>query len=177
MSNLFSNFSKTATARKRSALIAVSLSLLSSFPHLSKKNSPPSPLPHGVFTPLSQLLLWLWSLLSLLPLPPSAWTRLFLLEIPQSIQNIQPSPFWGGCYGVPFWGLRRVGFWEDEAMRTDGVTDGLPPVASSIKPYHFQDAAVASHPSVLTLVLGHFSSCAEKTAKNKTKAEKPSKSD
>ncbi|TDG97605.1 hypothetical protein EPR50_G00228020 [Perca flavescens] len=36
--------------------------------------------------------------------------------------------------------------WDDEAMRTGGVTDGLPPIASSISEYHFQDAAVASTP-------------------------------
>ena len=47
---------------------------------------------------------------------------------------------------------------EDEAMRTGGVTDGRSPIASSIKVYHFQDAAVVSPPSVLTPVLGHFSS-------------------
>ncbi len=44
----------------------------------------------------------------------------------------------------------------DEAIRAGGVMEGLPPVASSMALYHFQDAAVASTSSVLTPVAGHI---------------------
>ena len=47
----------------------------------------------------------------------------------------------------------------DEAKRTGGVTDGLAPSASSIREYHFQEAAVTPPPSVLTPVRGFLSSC------------------
>ncbi len=46
----------------------------------------------------------------------------------------------------------------DEAIRAGGVMEGLPPIASSMAAYHFQDAAVGSPSSVLTLVCGHFRS-------------------
>lgn len=51
-------------------------------------------------------------------------------------------------------------------MRTACVTDSLPPITSSIKGCHFQDAAVVSplsHASVLTPVVGHFRSSGGRT--------------
>ena len=42
--------------------------------------------------------------------------------------------------------------WAHVAIRTGGVTDGLSPIASCMRSNHFQDAAVVSSPSVLTLV-------------------------
>ncbi len=47
----------------------------------------------------------------------------------------------------------------DDEISTGGVMDGLLPNAASITPHHFQEAAVASPPSVLMPVLGHFKSC------------------
>ncbi len=46
----------------------------------------------------------------------------------------------------------------DEAIRAGGVMEGLPPIASSMAAYHFQDASVGSPSSVLTPVCGHFRS-------------------
>lgn len=46
----------------------------------------------------------------------------------------------------------------DEAIKLGGVTEGLPPIASSKTEYHFQDAAVTSPSSVLTPVCEHLRS-------------------
>ena len=55
----------------------------------------------------------------------------------------------------------------DEAKKTGGVRDGLAPSASSIREYHFQEAAVTPPPSVLTPVRGFLSSCGWKDSQKK----------
>ncbi len=94
---------------------------------------------------LSQLFLDAFFLLCLWLLVPVCPLALVFLFVP-------PSPF-PAIVSLPSVASRSLA-----ASLSITVMEGLPPIASSMAAYHFQDAAVGSPSSVLTPVCGHFRS-------------------